>query len=318
MKLKEIYQKIIEEGIRADIRKEEEIKLILKEKKKTYENTKDKEFFDLDSLFNPFSDTRVLNGDLDSEIKSIIVGIDVDVAEILFVEMLKKSNINIDLVISHHPAGKAYANFYEVMDLQVDMLVKEGISLSVAENLLSERKSEVERKVNAANHNRVIDIARWFKINFLCAHTPADNLAYNYIKNIMDKRRPSKLKDIIDILLEIPEYRDASTYNNPPKIVLGNKDSKVSKIHIEFTGGTEGPIDIYKRLATTGVDTIIAMHQSEEHFKKCREEKINVIFASHIASDTLGVNLLLDTLERKEKFKIYEFSGFKRFKHNKL
>ena len=316
MKLKEIYQKIIEEGIKADIRKEEEIKLILKEQKKIYENIKDKETFDTDSLFNPFSDTRVLYGDLNSEIKSIIVGIDVDVAEILFVDMLKKSNTDIDLVMSHHPAGKAYANFYEVMDLQIDMLVKEGISVSVAESLLSERKAEIERKVSAANHNRVVDIAKWLKINFLCAHTPADNLAYRYIKNIIEKRKPYKLKDIIDILLEIPEYKYASTYNNPPKIVLGNKDSKVSKIHIEFTGGTEGPIDIYKKLAASGVDTIIAMHQSEEHFKRCKEERINVIFASHIASDTLGVNLLLDVLEKKEKLKIYEFSGFRRFRHN--
>ena len=316
MKLKEIYQKIIEEGIKADIRKEEEIKLILKEQKKIYENIKDKETFDTDSLFNPFSDTRVLYGDLNSEIKSIIVGIDVDVAEILFVDMLKKSNTDIDLVMSHHPAGKAYANFYEVMDLQIDMLVKEGISVSVAESLLSERKAEIERKVSAANHNRVVDIAKWLKINFLCAHTPADNLAYRYIKNIIEKRKPYKLKDIIDILLEIPEYKYASTYNNPPKIVLGNKDSKVSKIHIEFTGGTEGPIDIYKKLADSGVDTIIAMHQSEEHFKRCKEERINVIFASHIASDTLGVNLLLDVLEKKEKLKIYEFSGFRRFRHN--
>jgi len=316
MKLKEIYQKIIEEGIKADIRKEEEIKLILKEQKKIYENIKDKETFDTDSLFNPFSDTRVLYGDLNSEIKSIIVGIDVDVAEILFVDMLKKSNTDIDLVISHHPAGKAYANFYEVMDIQIDMLIKEGISVSVAESLLSERKAEIERKVSAANHNRVVDIAKWLKINFLCAHTPADNLAYRYIKNIIEKRKPYKLKDIIDILLEIPEYKYASTYNNPPKIVLGNKDSKVSKIHIEFTGGTEGPIDIYKKLADSGVDTIIAMHQSEEHFKRCKEERINVIFASHIASDTLGVNLLLDVLEKKEKLKIYEFSGFRRFRHN--
>jgi len=316
MKLKEIYQKIIEEGIKADIRKEEEIKLILKEQKKIYENIKDKETFDTDFLFNPFSDTRVLYGDLNSEIKSIIVGIDVDVAEILFVDMLKKSNTDIDLVISHHPAGKAYANFYEVMDIQIDMLIKEGISVSVAESLLSERKAEIERKVSAANHNRVVDIAKWLKINFLCAHTPADNLAYRYIKNIIEKRKPYKLKDIIDILLEIPEYKYASTYNNPPKIVLGNKDSKVSKIHIEFTGGTEGPIDIYKKLADSGVDTIIAMHQSEEHFKRCKEERINVIFASHIASDTLGVNLLLDVLEKKEKLKIYEFSGFRRFRHN--
>jgi len=56
------------------------------------------------------------------------------------------------------------------------------------------------------------------------------------------------------------------------------------------------------------------MHQSEEHFKKCKEFNINVIFASHIASDNLGINLMLDYLESKDGLKVYEFSGFRRFK----
>jgi len=86
---------------------------------------------------------------------------------------------------------------------------------------------------------------------------------------------------------------------------------------LEFTGGTEGPKEIYEKLSTKGVDTIIAMHQSEEHFKKCKEANINVIFASHIASDNIGINIMLDHLENKEKFTIYEFSGFRRFKRKK-
>ena len=115
------------------------------------------------------------------------------------------------------------------------------------------------------------------------------------------------------MLLDIPEYRQAASLNNPPKIFVGNKKAKVSKLHIEFTGGTEGPKDVYKRLAQSGVDTIIAMHQSEEHFKKCREAHINVVVASHIASDSVGINLMLDHILSKEKLKVYEFSGFKRF-----
>ena len=85
-------------------------------------------------------------------------------------------------------------------------------------------------------------------------------------------------------------------------------------MHVEFTGGTEGPKGIYDKLANAGVDTIIAMHQSEEHVKKCKEFNINVIVASHIASDNIGMNIMLDHLLTKGKFKVYEFSGFKRVK----
>lgn len=319
MKLKEIYHQIVKKGIEADPRGRSQIENILKDRKKQYEklSKKDKEFFDLDSLFNPFSDTRILWGDQDNQVKSMIVGIDVGGEELLLVDSLKKRGISIDLVVSHHPQGYAYANFYEVMDLQVDILAREGISVSFAENLLSQRKAQVERRISAINHQRVVDIARWLNLPFICMHTPADNLAYRYIQKLIDKENPKKLEDILDILLEIPEYREAAKKNNPPKIFIGSKSSRVSKVHIEFTGGTEGPQAVYDRLSAQGVDTIIAMHQSEEHHKKCKEANINVVVASHIASDSLGVNLMLDFLNTKDNFKIYEFSGFKRFSHSR-
>jgi len=40
------------------------------------------------------------------------------------------------------------------------------------------------------------------------------------------------------------------------------------------------------------------MHLSEEHFKNAKDEQINIVIAGHIASDTLGLNLLLDELEK--------------------
>ena len=39
-----------------------------------------------------------------------------------------------------------------------------------------------------------------------------------------------------------------------------------------------------------------------------------MIIAGHIASDSLGLNLLLDKLQRRQRFDILECSGFKRIK----
>ena len=316
MKLKDLYQETIKRGIEADVRSRKEIEAMLKKTKQNYErlSNKEKEYFDLDALFNPFADTRILYGDPSSNIKSMIVGIDVDAGELVLADRLKEKGEKIDLVVSHHPQGRAYAHFYEVMDLQIDVFAKEGISLSACENLLNERKLQVERRVSAANHSRSVDAARLLDIKFLCMHTPCDNLAYQYLRKAVDKSKPATLGGVMDILFTIPEYIDTAKRNNPPKIVIGNKNSRCKNIHLEFTGGTEGPQNIYQKLSAKGIDTVIAMHQSEEHFKKCKEANINVIFAAHIASDTLGINILLDYLESKEKIKVYEFSGFRRFK----
>ncbi len=317
MKLKAIYQEVIKRGIEADIRSKKEIDCYLKEQKESYDrlDKNKKEFFDVDSLSNPFADTRILNGSPEDEIKNVIVGVDINEAELLLVNTLREKGTKIDLAISHHPQGRAYANFYEVMDLQIATFSSEGVSLSVSENLLKERKSEIERRVHAANHQKVVDMAKWLKVDLLCMHTPCDNLAYQYIKKLMDKEKPKDIGAIVEILEGVAEYKESAKNNNPVAITIGNKNSRTKRMHIDFTGGTEGPVNIYDKLAATGIDTIIAMHQSEEHFKKCRECNINVVIAPHIASDNLGVNIMLDHLESKEKFEIYELGGFRRFSH---
>lgn len=319
MKLKEIYNLVVKKGIEADPRGKKLISELLRQKKSYFDKlaSKEKDLFDVESLFNPFADTRILYGKPDTNINSVIVGIDVDGSELLLVDRLREKGKSIDLVISHHPQGKAYANFYEVMDLQVDIFYQQGINLSLAEKSLAERKKEVERRVGTSNHQRSVDIAKILDINFMCIHTPADNLAYCYIEELVKKEKPRNLGQVVDLLLLCEEYKYAAKNNNPPKITVGNRDSRVSKIHIEFTGGTEGPEGIYRKLADEGVDTIIAMHQSEAHFKKCKEANINVVIASHIASDTLGMNLMLDFLEKKGRLKIYEFSGFRRVRRNR-
>jgi len=314
MKLEAVYREIVKRGIEADPRGKKDINSILGEREKAFNGLEgwEKEFFDHDSLFNPFGDTRILAGDQNSEVHSVIVGIDVEGPELLLVDRLKEKGKRIDLVMAHHPEGKAYAQFYEVMDVQSDIFKQQGVNLSLADFLLIERKAEVERRVSAANHTRAVDIANWLNLNFICVHTPADNLAYRYMEEAVKKARPKRLVDIMELLMSIPEYKEAARNNNPPKIFVGNSKSRVSKVHIEFTGGTEGPKDIYDKLSASGVDTIIAMHQSEEHVKQCKKAHINVIVASHISSDTLGVNLMLDYISLKTKLKIYEFSGFKR------
>jgi hypothetical protein len=58
------------------------------------------------------------------------------------------------------------------------------------------------------------------------------------------------------------------------------------------------------------------MHQSEEHRKSAEKAYINVVIAGHISSDSIGMNLILDNLEKKG-LKIIPFGGLTRFSRNK-
>ncbi|KPK42076.1 MAG: NGG1p interacting factor NIF3 [Omnitrophica WOR_2 bacterium SM23_29] len=316
MKLSKIYELVVKEGIAADPRGRELVTKDLARAKKEYDELKekDKEIFDKERLVNPYADSRLLNGDPALDVKTILLGIDIEIGEILLADRLRQLNKKIDLVISHHPEGYARANFYNVMNMQVDIFSKIGIPITVAEGLLKERMKEVERKVSPLNHSRAVDAAKLLNIAFMCVHTPADNHVATYLQKLIDDKKPQDVGEILEVLRDIPEYREAIKLNAGPRILIGDPKNRAGRIFVDMTGGTEGPKEIFDRLEQVGVGTVVAMHLSEEHFKNVQKEHINVVVAGHISSDSLGLNLFLDKLEKEDKLELITCSGFKRIK----
>jgi putative NIF3 family GTP cyclohydrolase 1 type 2 len=319
VKLKDLYESAVANGINADPRGKKMVLKALEKKNKAYKDMKkdEKEFFDKESLTNPYADTRILHGKGDEEIKTVLIGIDMEATELILADRLTSKGQKIDLVIAHHPEGKAYANFYEVMDMQADILNKFGVPINIAESLLEGRMKEVGRRLMPVNHTRASDTAMLLDIPFMCMHTPTDNMVVNFLQKLLDRKAPETLGDIIDILLKIPEYREAARNNAGPKILLGSKERSAGKIFVDMTGGTEGAKDIFESLANAGVGTIVCMHLSDEHRKKAEKHHINVVIAGHISSDNVGINLMLDKIQKKGKLKVIPCSGFRRFERKK-
>ncbi len=319
MKLIELYRRAIEIGISHDPRSKEEIDIILNEYRKKYESLSEKEkrFFDKWFLEHPYADSRILFGPEDMEVSSVMVGIDIDTPEILLADRLREKGKRIDLLISHHPSARAWAQFYEVMDMQTTILESLGVNPVVAEKLLASRKDEVKRKVMPANHHRALSSARLLNLPWVCLHTPADNCVYDYLYKYFSRHTYRTVGDVIDLLYEIPEYQEGAKRGVPPVILLGHKSSRAGKVALEMTGGTEPSVENYRLLADSGIGTIIGMHFSEQHYKKAKEAKLNLIVAGHMPSDTLGMNLLLDEIESSfgEGLQVIEVSGFYRIKH---
>jgi len=316
VKLRDIYELAVKKGMEQDPRGISTVKKTLEKSKKIYEELKpqQKEEFDKESFVNPYADTRILNGDPDKDIKTVMVGIDIEVGEVVLADRLRQAGKPVDLVIAHHPEGKALAGFFEVMHLQSDLLAQMGIPVSVAEALLDERIKEVARRVHAVNHTRAVDAARLLDLPLMCIHTPADNHVTTFLQKLIDKKKPEFVSDLVELLKEVPEYKEASKRNAGPKIVSGSDKRHAGKVMVDMTGGTEGSREIFKELSNAGVSTIVGMHLSDEHLKKAQQEHINVIIAGHIASDTIGLNLLLDDLVKKGKLDVLACSGFVRIK----
>jgi hypothetical protein len=302
MSLGQIYEKALAMAIEADPRGEAGVKKMLLRRNKDYEDLpkSKKADYDMEDLKNPYSDSRILLGDLNQKVDKIIAGIDIEGAEVLLADRLNQKGEGIDLLISHHPVGGPLASLHEVMDVQADLMANYGVPINIAEGMMKDRINEVQRRFSPRNHNQVVDMARILGFSIMCTHTITDNLVYRFLENELAKHTLDTVGDVMDLLNKIPEYQEARRGKAGPMIFAGDANNRAGKVApLEITGGTESSHIVYEKLAIAGVGTIIGMHASEEHRKECAKYHINLVIAGHMSSDSLGMNLFLDELENE-------------------
>jgi len=301
MQLREMYELAVQMGIDADPRGREAVEKLLEKARKKYEKLSEdeKEEFDLEQLSNPYTDTRISFGADDTEVNRVLVGIDIDQSEILMAKELERQGTKIDLVLSHHPAGKARVRFADVMDVQADMLAQLGVPINVAEGILEERIKQVDRMQLPINHFRVVDAARLLNVPLMSVHTPADNNAQKIVQKHLDEQKPETLEDVVSALKMIPEYKQAAKMGIGPRILVGKKEGRAGRVSVIMTGGTGGPVEDIEELVKAGVGTVVLMHISDEKKKEAEKHHLNVIIAGHMASDSVGMNAILDEFEKR-------------------
>lgn len=319
MTLGDIYKTAVDLGIKSDPRGEEGVRKLLARRKKEFEDlsaTKKSEY-DREDLVNPYSDSRVVLGDMNRKVDNILAGIDINASEVLLADRLNQKGEGIDLLLSHHPEGGPLAALHEVMDVQADLMAAYGVPINIAEGLMADRIGEVERRFSPVNHNQAVDAARLLGLAMMSTHTITDNLVYQFLEGVFHKNHCETVGEVLAVLKKIPEYKEAMKGKAGPMIVAGSEKSRAGKVApLDITGGTEPSAKVYEKLADAGVGTIIAMHAGEEHRKECAKHHISLVVAGHMSSDSVGMNLFLDELE-KHGVKVIPCSGLIRVKRTK-
>ncbi len=310
MTIQQIYKLAIEMGINADLRGKKAVEKYLERQDKIFEqlSPKKKLLFDRDRLTNPYMDSGIWV-DNKKPVKKVLAGIDIDTGEVLLSERL-----GCDTIITHHPIGKGLAALADVMHLQADVLALYGVPINVAEHLMKIRISEIDRAVHPSNHYQSIDAAKLLGINLMNVHTSADNMVASYIQKEISKKELEYVGEVMEVLSNIEEYKQSAKLGVPIKLFVGDEDDKAGKIALtELTGGTEGTKDIYRNLQMAGVGTIIGMHMTEKNREEAKKYHINVIICGDVPSDSIGMNLFLDELEKKD-IKVIPAGGLIRVK----
>ena len=313
MNIQQIFDLGIKLGTEADPRGKAGVKRWLELQKKRYEKLtkEEKDSFDPERLTNPYADSRIHFAKPKKEVKTALAGIDVEVGEIALVKALNK---NIDLIINHHPIGKSLVDLGNVMQMMADLMETYGVPINVAEGVMREKLQAVTRRVAPENHFQIIDAAKMADIQILNMHTPCDNMVWQFLEKLMTQKKPETLAEILEVIKEVPEYTIAALEGAGPMIFAGSPENRAGRIAaFDITGGTSGAKEIYPELVKAGVGTVIGMHINEENREEAVKNHLNIVIAGHMSSDSLGMNLYLDELEKKG-IEIIPISGLIRIK----
>ncbi|HOO96814.1 MAG TPA: NGG1p interacting factor NIF3 [Caldisericia bacterium] len=301
MKLIDMYKLGVQTGIGNDPRGQDAVDRDLRKAKKEYDKLEEKDriFFDTDRLWNPYPDSRLQYGNPETEIKSVLVGIDIGTEEMVLADRLREKGSRIDAVLSHHPGGLGIIGLAKLMLIQSDLLAKCGIPINVAEDLVIPRAQEVDQRIYSSNHYKAADAARLLGIPLFSLHTPADNSVQSYLQGLIDQKNPETVGDIVELIESIPEYYLAKVRGLPAKIENGSGDKRAGKTIVDMTGGTTGPKDMFSYLSDRDVGTIVMMHIPKDYVDEAKKHHINIVNVGHMASDSVGMNILLDKFEEK-------------------
>ncbi|MCK5567420.1 MAG: NGG1p interacting factor NIF3, partial [Actinomycetia bacterium] len=125
------------------------------------------------------------------------------------------------------------------------------------------------------------------------------------------------LGDAFKEIESLPECIKASANGDGPfileKKMLTNPPGNVM---VDMTGGVDPVSDIFKYLKKAGIDTLIAMHYGLDNIKAIKKNKINAIICGHMASDSIGLNIYSDILE-KNGLAVVAGSGFYRHRRSR-
>ncbi|NCO39695.1 MAG: hypothetical protein COZ06_07795 [Armatimonadetes bacterium CG_4_10_14_3_um_filter_66_18] len=313
MNLQQLYEFAIQKGMEVDPRGRESLQERLRDVREEYEelSEKDRASFDLERLSNPFGDTRIVCGDTTTEVRRAMVGIDIEGQEILAAKMLSDQGTRVDAILAHHATalGRPLASVYDTVCVQVHMMTEVGVPLHVAEKVIN---ADAGNREPGENYRHAA-LAELLGVSILGVHTPTDNYGLCFTRALVAEQQPAKVKDLTELLAELPECKDSLRKGIPPKALVGApKDSLGDRLYYCLTGGWNPTPTALKKIAEAGVGTVVMVSATGEHEQLARDHHMNLVRFPHYPFDSLGINLLLDDLNRESPLDVVPCSNFTR------
>lgn len=217
-------------------------------------------------------------------------------------DLLLAREMGCDTVLLHHPlAGAARRSFAGVLDRMVELMVESGCSVEAAQDAVESLRWKARFNDHASDWDLLASAAAHININLLNIHLAADEIGRREMLNATSHLTGSStLQDAIDSLRTIPEL---SHQTNELITVPDDLSRQLGKLAIMHAGGTNGGLQVADALYGAGIGTVLYIHidGASAHTIHQRAEEgstANLIISGHFASDAIGMNILLASIQQ--------------------
>lgn len=181
----------------------------------------------------------------------------------------------------------------------IEQLIEAGVPEKTAKEAVKSKMRSLELQHHPDNYDQTPSAAKKLRIPLVSIHSPCDEIGRKIIRQTLKGLdENSKVKDVVSKIGRLPEYRKAVSRI---EVRLGSLNSKAGKIAISHAAYTNGGYEIAKTYFENGIGTLSYIHIAETDLTRLADEPHgNLIVLGHIASDWLGINRLLNELEKHD------------------
>jgi len=230
------------------------------------------------------------------DIETALVGIDLESPEIQLA-----AQEGYDLALAHHPTGdRARLEFTAVLEKQISFMTAHGVPEDVASAAAKGLIDRMDHAAHSMNFRHDPSIAELLGQPYMNIHLAPDEIGRRMMDEVADSLADdASVGDLVDAFYaEFDEFQDAQT---EIKTRLGDAENELGTVAVHHAAGTNGGADVARAYFEHGVDTVVYIHIGPGDTQTLREEfqdsGKNLVITGHIASDAIGLNVLIDALE---------------------
>ena len=313
MTLRDLYNFSIERGLALDPRGEDAIRQGMADLATEYAGLtgKAQALFDAERLSNPFGDTRILCGDLDTEVRRLVCGINIAGPELLMADRLADKGRPVDLVVGHHASAPGgVGSRRDTIWPQVKMLSDFGLPAHLAHKLVTRgAQGGPERPFDPT----IMQVAAALGMPFMTIHSPADVYLLTDSARLLADEQPRTLADLVEITDAWPEVQWTMQRGKGTEIAVGDPKDPVGKVYACFYGGWNPTPEVFEALCDAGCGTLWVVDTSAELNEVARKRNVSIVVIPHCPADNYGINRLFDdAMDRFGDFDVVECSSYTR------